>query len=287
MLPQVAFEELYQQSYSAARNHYGDLGLSLEVFDRRIAAVVKKHLGPAPLEGTVVDFVRRLRLSDLYLATACALPNEIAWRRLERDYRAYIYENARQVSPNSGVADDLARNIIAAIFLPDGSGQSRIGSYDGRCSLATWLRSVIKNQAINDLDQRWNSVERLDSVPDILDQRSLQRLDDGQRAQRYGSMISDAFKSAVDTLTKSDRALLLLRYDQELHARDIAEIDRVHPSTITRRLQQICERLQRHVVSTLAKENRLGGEAIKECLADAFENPAHSILTMIKARLVS
>ena len=221
-------------------------------------------------------FLETLRSRDLYLSCACGLPNDKAWRRFERDYRAYICEIANQVTRNCSAADDLACGVLADLFFPDRSGHSRIASFDGQCSLATWLRVVIANKATNERGQRWNTVECFDSVPDVIDEASDQQPDLRVRAGRYEPIIAGAFRDASGSLSQSDRVLLLLRYDQGIQGSDIARMNGVHPSTITRRLRQLHKQLRNEIVSILAHKHRLNHDAIEECISDI--SPAIGLL---------
>ena len=146
-LTQTPREALYDHAYSEGSKLYGDLGLSTAEFAARLASVIQKYLGPIPAETAVADFLLGLRTNDLYLSCACAVPSELAWRRFESDYRTYFFDIANQACESREAADDLARGVLADLFLPDRSGQSRIASFEGRCSLASWLRVVIERKA--------------------------------------------------------------------------------------------------------------------------------------------
>src|SRR5215472_7310953 len=60
------------RAHSEGREKFGDLGLELSVFARRIVAIARKYLGPAPAPEASLTFVNELHGGDLYLATACA-----------------------------------------------------------------------------------------------------------------------------------------------------------------------------------------------------------------------
>jgi len=74
------------------------------------------------------------------------------------------------------IAHDLADNILADLFLPDRSGNSRIVSYDGRSSLSTWLRVVISNRAIN-AQRSSGSTQSVELLSDIPDEPALENID--------------------------------------------------------------------------------------------------------------
>ena len=69
---------------------------------------------------------------------------------------------------------------------PDRSGHSRIASYDGRSSLATWLHVIVTHRVANERVRKWNTVERPGDMPDVADHAALGDLEAELRAHRYG-----------------------------------------------------------------------------------------------------
>jgi RNA polymerase sigma-70 factor len=280
---EVVLSSLAAQAFSDAHAVHGDLGLQPKGFESQLCLVIDKHLGPDAPVATQLSFFRMLRTTDLYLTIACAQPTESAWRRFISTYQKYINEIARFVSPTSDLARELAENLLSDLFLPDGSGRSRIASFDGRQSLATWLRVVISRQAINNSRLKWNGFERGDRAAEIADKASIVRIEAAIRSNRYEAILSQCLKLASESLTDRERLMLLMRYEDGLRLVEIARVLAVHPSGITRQFQHIHLKLQKKIVAVLAMEYHLGPEAIKECLVDVMENPAHSLLVFLKA----
>lgn len=281
--PAVTLSGLAAQAYSIGYASHGDIDLQPERFETQLCLVIAKHVGSNAPASTQLSFGGTLRTTDLYLTIACAQPTESAWRRFAVAYQRYIDAVARFVSPTNSVARELAENLLADLFLPDGSGGSRIASFDGRQSLATWLRVLISRRAINHGLLKWNGFEHGDRSPDLEDKSSIDRIESAIRRNRYGTILHDAFELASRSLTDCDRLMLLLRYDDGLRVVEIAKAFGVHPSGITRQFQHLHLKLQKKIVSILAVKYHLGPEAIKECLIDVMENPAHSLLVFLKA----
>src|SRR6185503_3488560 len=100
-----------------------------------------------------------LHSTDLYLTAACSQSSDAAWGRFEMNYRKFINDIARYMAHSADVGSEVAAVIMAILFMPDRSGQSRIASFDGRQSLATWLRVIVSRRAINRKALKWNSFE--------------------------------------------------------------------------------------------------------------------------------
>jgi len=280
---QVVLSSLAAQAFSDAHAVHGELDLQPEEFESRLCLIIDKHLGADAPMAVRLSFFGMLRTTDLYLTIACAQPTEPAWKRFINAYQRYINDVARFVSPNSTVALELAENLLSDLFLPDGSGRSRIASFDGRQSLSTWLRVVISRRAINNGLLKWNSFQRSDRAIEVADKASLVRIEATLRSNRYQAILNQCLKLASESLTDRERLMLLMRYDEGLRLVEIAQALAIHPSGITRQFQHIHLKLQKKIVSVLAMKYHLGPEAIKECLIDVLENPAHSLLVFLRA----
>lgn len=299
MQMQRELETIISGAYSEGRTHFGDLGLELAIYSDRIVSIVHKHLGKSPSPELGVRFVKALHGRDLYLATACAQsspsrtakgatePPEraaAAWKVLETTYKALIYDLVRFFYRSSFVAQDLADNILADLFLPDRSGRGRIASYDGRSSLGTWLRVVICNRSIN--AQRCSACAKsTDLQQDLPDGPALANIELTVLAERYGTAMEDALSSACRELTPRERLMLLWRYQDGLQLGQIAQLLGIHQSNVTRQLERLQAKLRDEVIAVLSSKHRLSRSAIKECLEDIVENPRHqlSILEYVKA----
>jgi RNA polymerase sigma-70 factor len=292
-------EPVIASAYSEGLERFGDLGLDLPTYADRIDSIIRKHLGKSPTSDSTVRFVKALHGRDLYLATACALSSpgvtlrnsrepadraSIAWKTLETTYKGLIYDLVRFFYRSSFVAQDLADNILAELFLPDRSGHSRIASYDGRSSLGTWLRVVICNRSIN--AQRCSACAKsTDLQPDLPDGPAFANIELTVRADRYRNPLEDSLALACRGLSPRERLMLLWRYQDGLQLGQIARLLGIHQSNVTRQLERMQGKLRDDVIATLASKHGLSRSAIQECLEDIVENPRHqvSILEFVKA----
>jgi RNA polymerase sigma-70 factor len=271
-----------QQAYARAYTYHGDLGLRVDIYSAALIDIIEKHSQQDPLRTDPPDLFNCLFTIDLYLAVACRDLHDCAWARFIDVYKAYIEGVANSLSSTDHAAEDLADGVLSDMFLPDRSGRSRIARYDGQISLSSWLRIIITRRAINKQELKWNSVERLDDIPDVPDIFSVERIENTFRANRYEGVILESFREAGESLSRRERFILILRYEDGRSMLEIARITGVHPSTITRQIQQIHRKLHREVCSCLASKYHLSDEAVRECLDDIREHPGHSILALIK-----
>lgn len=279
---EVTVFTLAAQAYSDGYTLHGDIDLDRETFENGVHVVIEKHLGPDAPDSARLSFLRTLHTNDLYLAAACAQASEQAWRRFVAVYQKHINDVARFVA-RSDLAYELANNVLTDLFMPGRSGRSRIASFDGRESLGTWLRAVINHRAINQGLLKWNTFDSIDRAAEVADNSGIRRIEASIRGSRYESILPDAFERSIQSLTDRERLLLVLRYEDGLRIVEIAEVLRVHPSGVTRQLRQICLKLQKKIISVLALRHHLGPAAIRECVLDLLENPAYSLLEVLKA----
>ncbi|PYT05054.1 MAG: hypothetical protein DMF60_13165, partial [Acidobacteria bacterium] len=158
---------MFERAYCDGYDFHGELGLDAEVFAGYLTAIAEKHLGPAVPRAVTLRFVDSLHIRDVYLAAACAQHSPAAWARFMKLYQKFLKDIAFPVSPSTGAAHELADSVMVEMFLPDRSGHSRIASYHGRSSLATWLRVIVCHREINERERKDNSLERIESMPAV------------------------------------------------------------------------------------------------------------------------
>jgi len=171
--------------------------------------------------------------------------------------------------------EEVADSVLVSLCLPDRSGCQRIASYDGRSSLATWLRVIVVNRAINHSNERRVASDEI--VTDIPDSRAIVNIESALRAGRYAKALTESLAQAFQTLTARERLMLLWRYEDNLQLGEIAKLLGIHQSNVTRQLLRLQARLRETVIQALASQHHLVSSAIQECLSDITENPHLSI----------
>lgn len=263
-------EKVYLQGIAA----HGDLGIALEDFAVHLNSIIDKHLGErlehnaaedGALSQAAMDFAVRLNLEDLYLACACAYNSPASWSRLAELYSKHIDNIAHSICPAHQEARDVAENVLGHLFFHDHSGRSRIASYEGRCSLRKWLTTIIKHQSLNQRHAKSAEALPLDSLRNTASS-TLDELEAALLRSKYHEAIIDSFEAAAKELTERERLVLVLRFEEEMEAREIAKMLDVHPSQITRTIKHAEIRIRTAVLTRLGVHHGLSSEAIKECL---------------------
>jgi len=279
---QLCFDAYAERVYQNGYCFHGDLQIIYGEFKAHLWAIIEKYIDENATDKNIIRVINSLHGNDLYLAFACAQHSPQAWDCFTSSYRRYIYNLAAFVSPVKCLAYELAENILVDLFLPDRSGRSRIASYDGRSSLATWLRVIICHRAINEQERKFNNMDQLDDQCEKADEEAVRSIERALRSSRYRSLIRDSLEHACGELTDRERLLLLLRYEKGLHLGQIGCLFGLHQATITRQLGRVQAKIRQSFESTLIHKYKLGQAAIDECLSEIAENPAYSILALIK-----
>ena len=280
VLAKARLADLIARVYQDAYAVHGDLNLEPTYFAERLRRLLESQLELGDSILCRLKLLNSLYTTDLYLSLACAQAGDAAWRRFLTVYEKRILQFAIFITGHRDVGHDLADNVITDLFLPDTTGKSRIASYDGRRALIVWLRAVVSHQASKQRELKCNHFERVEDVTNCIASATLETT---IVAHRYAAAINDSFEIAAASLTQYERNLLLLRYDQAVHVKEIARALAVHSSTVTRQLQQAERKLGKRIIRVLATKHQFGPAAIKECLSDIVENPLHSLLPFLKA----
>jgi RNA polymerase sigma-70 factor len=243
------FDELACIMYTKGLEAHGSLGIAAEQLIARLREITGRHLPEDASEAARCDFVIRLYSTDLYLTTACSIRSESAWARFYKLYDTYLKQCLRRVCHEQQILNDLLDSPATELFLPDGSGRSRISSYDGRASLRTWLRVIIANRVVNELEKKSNSLRSAEWPVEHAAARP--RFDEVLDARRLEPLLQQCLVRACLTLTSRERWIILSRYEERLQLGCIARTHGIHQSTVTRILERSIAKFREAITQTL------------------------------------
>jgi RNA polymerase sigma factor (sigma-70 family) len=210
---------------------------------------------------------------DLELARQCAAGDEPAWERFILEYRPVLYRAADALDPSGG-ARDLADSLYADLYgMPESGGERRslFRYFQGRSSLATWLRAVLSQRYVD----RLRAQKRLEPLPDE-DRASVAAAGpasdppDPDRS-RHVALLQLALGLAVERLDSRDRLRLGCYYVQELTLADTGRLLKEHEATVSRQLAGTRRALREDVERQLRADPGLSDAQIEECFASASE----------------
>jgi RNA polymerase sigma factor (sigma-70 family) len=207
--------------------------------------------------------------ADLELARLCAAGDEHAWERFVREYRPLLYRAADALDRTQG-ARDVADSLYADLYgLKNGERerQSLFRYYQGRSSLATWLRAVLAQRYVD----RLRVQRRTEPLPDEEPPAPTEE-PDPERA-RYLALVRQALARAVALLAARDRLRLACYYLQELTLAQTGRIMKESEATASRQLARTRAAIRRDVERHLREEARLSDDQIAACFASVAEDP--------------
>jgi RNA polymerase sigma-70 factor, ECF subfamily len=207
--------------------------------------------------------------ADVELARLCAAGDERAWETFVREYRPLLYRAADALDRTGG-AREIADSLYAELYgIKDGAGprQSLFRYYQGRSSLATWLRAVLAQRYVD----RVRTQRRTEPLPEDADAAAAPPPDPDR--DRYVALVRAALARAVSRLDPRDRLRLASYYVQELTLAQIGRMLRESEASASRHLARTRRDIQADVERQLREESRLTDDQVAACLASVVEDP--------------
>lgn len=253
--PEPAEEELLLAAFRRARARFGAIELPLERFAERALERAEDRLarigGPFTPRSRL-DALRAAALEDLFLATACDLGIGGAWERLEADVLPGVAAAARRRARFPALADEVVRDLPGDLLAPParGGARTRIGTFDGSGSLATFLAVIAVRRLAERARARAPAAARggddrardSDPIPEPVaeDPDPASTL---LHAERAGA-IAETLARTWRTLTPREEAALALRYGDGLPQREIARLLEVGEPRVSRLLSAAVAKLR-------------------------------------------
>jgi RNA polymerase sigma-70 factor len=243
----TASPQSIQDAYARCRRRYPTVDLSLEDWLARS-------------EASGVEF-EHLCHEDLFLATACARGNRIAWEYFADDYLPLIRRMAAQACRRFEESEDLAQEIVTSLI----AGQGKMAAYSGRGSLSGWLRVAISHAAIDRFRRQKREVplQESDELEGVVatdapaSGRNSEPLD-----AHWGPILADILEEQIHSLPARDRLILALYYLQGISLKVIGRQFGVHEATASRWLESLRGGIRKRVERELHARHRLTSSEI-------------------------
>ena len=207
-----------------------------------------------------------LRDPDAELIAACRNPDsdgfEQAFEVLFHRYRERVYAIAFRVSGNQSDAMDIVQESFALLF-------RKLSSFKGNSLFSTWLFRIVVNCSID--HRRRNRSAKIPAL--LTDRVDAVDLVDGALGPRETAVmheVGDQVQAAISYLSTKLRAILALRYLEEMSYEELAATLELSMGTVKSRLARAHLALE-HVVRSrfphldvskkLDAEDALGGAA--------------------------
>ena len=232
----------------------------------------KAFAGRDPSTADLDRYYDSLHLSDLALASACAMGNDLAWDHFVLEFRPAMYRAADAMDAGGG-AREIADALYAELFglrEKDGIRQSVFRYFHGRSSLATWLRSLVAQRVID----RHRETRRLDPLPEdssAAPMLSRNKPIDPDR-ERYATAMRAVLAAAIAALAPRDRLRLACYYAQEMTLAQIGKLTREHEATVSRQLARTRRDIRTDVEARLQSGHGFSKVEIEECFASIADD---------------
>ena len=223
--------------------------------------------------------MNRSHAEDLELAQRCASGDPEAWDRFVLEYRPVLYRAADALDRHGG-AREVADALYAELYgvrNAQGQRQSLFRYFQGRSSLATWLRAVLAQRYVD----RQRAQRRLAPLADADADtgRAARRLraagvppePDPSRA-RYVALLRRALAAVIGALAPRERLRLACYYVQELTLAETGRVMQEHEATVSRQLART-RRAIREDVERWLESAGLNRPQIAECFASLAADP--------------
>jgi RNA polymerase sigma factor (sigma-70 family) len=209
--------------------------------------------------------------ADLELARLCAEGDEHAWERFVREYRPILYRAADALDRTQG-AREIADSLYADLYgirTQAGERQSLFRYYQGRSSLATWLRAVLAQRFVD----RVRGHRRVEPLSDDDTPAPAPAQEPDPDRARYVALVRQALGRAVAALAARDRLRLGCYYVQELTLAETGRLMNESEATSSRQLARSRLAIRRDVERQLRDEAGLSDDQIAACFASVSDDP--------------
>ena len=260
----AAIHSRVEKEWRLASQKHSQLSLPLQRFAEKVLRIAEKHVsglatGDVSPEQTVEQLLDNLKWSDLFLTTACAAGDSLAWEVFRRQYRSVIHIAALKTSTSASEAAELSDTLLTDLFLPheSGRGESKIAQYHGLGSLEGWIKVVVHRMAIDQirLHQRDVSIEELEvELPSNSAHGKADESIKERDTHRARDMVSQCLTTALEQLSAQERLVLNLYYLEGVNLKGIGQFLKAHESTASRLLDRLKTQLQKSVNKQLQEK---------------------------------
>jgi RNA polymerase sigma-70 factor len=282
MLSSDLLQELHQV-FDRCQRRYPTIGISLEPFCARMEEILRaghedhvREIQGMGVRGCpdCLTFLRQLRHEDLFLALACSRGDRVAWECFTEEYLPLLQRFAAVACHDCDAGQDLAQEMISDLLgqanadteAKDAPG-GKLRSYNGRGTLAGWLRASVSHAAID----RFRRGKKQVSLEEITDGRDLPETNDRPCAgnveteldARWGPVLIRSLEREIARLEARDRLLLSLYHVHEASLKSIGARYGVHEATASRWLEGIRQKVRKRVESDLRKAHGLTSREVR------------------------
>lgn len=182
----------------------------------------QRPLTPDP-SGVSMNPMDGPRMDELALIEGCRRGERAAQHALYERHAERIYRLALRLCGNAQDAADITQDTFVRAF-------ERISSFDGHAGIGTWLYRIATNEALQLFRRRGTEQRHLRKLAQEAASEAPTPPGDGDEASNVTAVLLQ--------LSEHHRAILVLKYQEQLSYEDIAEVLGCAPGTVASRLNR-------------------------------------------------
>jgi RNA polymerase sigma factor (sigma-70 family) len=236
-------EGVLRAAFDAGQRLHGPLALSFPAFAPGMLARVSAglaRLGLAAEGGGLAQGLERAAGADLFLALACEERTPGAWEVLVRCCSGRMKAMALRHGCADADAEDVARDLLGGLLLPPagGTARTRLGTYTGAGSLASWLCAIVHRHLVDRARARR-------SVP-LDEARAAAPADPAEAAldREAGRDVERAMAAAWERLTSREALALVCQFRDRMSQEEIGRLLAVRQPAVSKVLKSALGKLR-------------------------------------------
>jgi RNA polymerase sigma-70 factor (ECF subfamily) len=162
--------------------------------------------------------------------------DQAAFAELVREHQSMVFSLARRILKNTAIAEESAQEVFIDLY-------RSLGDIQSPAHLVFWLRKVTSHRCIDRFrSERRRLEESVEELPEV-----------GVGTRDSDPLLSRTLRSLVASLPEMPRAIVTLRYQEELEPSEIAAILDLPVNTVKSHLRRSLAMLREKAVRTLGK----------------------------------
>jgi RNA polymerase sigma-70 factor, ECF subfamily len=164
----------------------------------------------------------------------CADGDRSAFSEIVREHQAMVYSLALHFLRSPSMAEDLAQDVFLSLY-------RNLGSIKSSAHLRFWLRKVTCHRSIDRVRRRKpDGMLSLDDVPEP-----------AAAAHTRDPLLEEKLWKLVATLPDKSRMVVILRYQEDMELREIAEVMEIPINTVKSSIERALDLLRRKLARSM------------------------------------
>ena len=171
------------------------------------------------------------KLSDEDLvAQIVATNNTLLFSALYDRYSKKVYNKCYSFARNEDEAKDLTQDVFLKLF-------TKLNAFKGRSKFSTWLYSFTYNFCVNYVNR--DKARQMDDASDSIENHDyyLSEMEDIPDEDLF-EMRVHKLKTALENISADDKAILLLKYQDDISVKELQTVLKVGESAVKMRLKR-------------------------------------------------